>query len=57
MRTKLKPWTINASKWREENGYTGSEWIEYKNNMIVKLVVSGIACYSVGILLGWGIWG
>jgi len=39
MTKELKPWTFNAKRWREENGYTTPEWEMYVKNFIFTTVI------------------
>lgn len=55
MVTDLSILTINAKKWREENGFTGKEWIQYRNNVLVTstLIDALFTLYIIAaILLG-----
>lgn len=50
MKSKLSPWTLNAKKWREENGYITPEWEMYamnRSNAAMYLYFLGAA---VGVL-------
>ncbi|MCK5138222.1 MAG: hypothetical protein KAQ85_00130 [Thermodesulfovibrionia bacterium] len=52
MKTKLGPWTVNAKKWREENGYTTPEWMMYVENRNVSSVVLATITCILGVVLG-----
>ena len=51
MKSKLSPWTLNAKKWREENGYTTPEWEMYVQNRANVLVFTAL----YGLLIGMAI--
>ena len=49
MVTKLGKWSLNAEKWRKENGYTTPEWEMYVNNSNrMNLIVA-----LLGFILGY----
>lgn len=45
---KLSIWTLNAKKWRQENGLTTPEWQQCTNNMHMRFVF----VLLIGIILG-----
>jgi len=45
MKTKLSKFTLNAKKWRVENGCTTPEWIMYvKNRETIQTAMCIISC-------------
>lgn len=51
MKTELKPYTLNARKWRIENGYTTPEWEMYYKNMEFKTFCVAMLYFLVGCIL------
>lgn len=54
MKTELSKWSLNAKKWREENGCTSQKWKMYtenrKNIMLVMVTISYFTGVGIGIL-------
>lgn len=52
MNRQLKPWTLNAGEWREENGFTSQDWQMYATNMLYKMTLIAGICLILGIMIG-----
>ena len=51
MKTKLKIYTLDARKWRIENGYTTPEWEMYYSNMEFKAILIAMLYFTAGCIL------
>lgn len=53
MATDLPILQLNAKKWREENGFTGKEWIQYRNHWIVHSTIFEILIAITAMYFGY----
>jgi ABC-type lipoprotein release transport system permease subunit len=52
MANKLNRFTLNAKRWREENGYITPEWEMYKTNVVTQYSILGLIGCVVSFVIG-----
>ena len=55
MTTKLSMWTVDTTKWREENGLTGPEWDMFVDNKMGAYIFGLVAGTWLGYILSVGL--
>ncbi|MCK5432014.1 MAG: hypothetical protein KAJ03_04680 [Gammaproteobacteria bacterium] len=51
MATKLSIWTLNAKKWKQDNGFITPEWKQYTNNIHMRFLFVLLIGITLGVYL------